>query len=111
MRVIICGGRDYALSDADRAWLDELRARLPITEVVNGGARGADRGGKEWAESRGLPVRDFPADWTKHRQAAGPIRNQQMADYAEACIAFAGGKGTADMLRKAEAKGLVIIRR
>ena len=47
---------------------------------------------------------EFPADWAKHGKAAGPIRNAEMLteflpDYI---VAFPGGKGTADMLRKAE---------
>ena len=111
MRAIICGGRDYVLTDADRAWLDELRNQLPITEVVCGCARGADTGGKEWALSRGVPVKDLPADWSGLGRKAGPIRNSAMAEYAGACIAFPGGRGTADMLAKAEAKGLVVVRR
>lgn len=111
MKTIIAGGRDYILTDADRAWLDGLKDSLPITEVVNGGAKGADMGGDQWARIRGLPLKRFPADWRRYKVSAGPRRNQQMADYAEACILFPGGKGTADMKAKAVAKGLRVIER
>lgn len=111
VRAIICGGRDYVMTDADRAWLDGLRESLPITEVVCGMGRGADQGGRRWAVARGMPVQEFHANWMLFAKGAGPIRNQQMADYADACIVFSGGRGTADMLRKAEARGLRIVRR
>ncbi len=45
MKTIICGGRDYVLTRGDAKWLDELRASLPITEVVSGGASGDARKG------------------------------------------------------------------
>jgi hypothetical protein len=50
----------------------------------------------------------FKADWDKHGKAAGPIRNQQMAQEADGLIAFWDGKsrGTKDMIQKALNYGL-----
>lgn len=105
MKVIIAGGRDYRLDLNDRLWLDGLRTILPITEVVEGGASGADRDARAWAIGRGIPYRTFKADWL-YGKGAGPARNRQMAEYAEACVLFPGGRGTASMRRIALAKGL-----
>jgi predicted Rossmann-fold nucleotide-binding protein len=106
MKCIIAGGRDYHLTDADRAFLDQLG----VTEVVCGGAPGADTGGAEWARTRGLPVRYFPADWNTYGRAAGPIRNRQMAEYCrEAVVLFPGGRGTASMRGIALELGLRVI--
>lgn len=102
-RTIIAGGRDYHLTKEDRAFLDTL----PICEVVSGGAPGADSGGEAWAALREVPVRRFPANWAKYGKAAGPMRNQEMADYAEAVVLFPGGAGTADMRRRAKSSGLI----
>jgi len=80
-----------------------------ITQVVTGKATGADTHGEAWARADGLvPVVEFPADWDTHGKAAGPIRNQQMADYADALLLAWDGKsaGSADMMHKAWAKGL-----
>lgn len=110
MRVIIAGGREYELSAEDLEVLDRLKTTLPISEVVCGMARGADLGGRDWALANGIPVREFPADWQGLGRKAGPIRNQAMADYAEALVAFPGGKGTADMVTKATARGLKVVR-
>lgn len=109
MKVIIAGGRDYELTDADRARLDRARSELPITEVVCGCARGADTGGEDWAKARGVPVARFPADWKKFGRSAGPRRNLQMAQYAEALIAFPGGSGTANMVQQATERGLKVL--
>lgn len=101
---IIAGGRYYRVTEEDEAWLDTL----PICEVVSGGASGADAGGEEWARKRGLPVKLFHADWRTHKMAAGPIRNRQMAQYAEALVLFPGGRGTASMQQEARKNGLKI---
>lgn len=107
MTTIIAGGRDYRLTEDDFQWLDTLG----ISEVITGGARGADTGGFNYAWSRGIPVRTVLADWKKHGRAAGPIRNACMAELAQQCVLFPGGKGTASMEREATRRGLRVIRR
>jgi len=105
MKLIIAGGRDYLFSDQDREFLNSLKG---ITEVVSGAAPGADAQGEEWAESKGIPVRRFPADWKAHGRGAGPIRNVQMAEYADAVALFPGGRGTDSMRREAKRRGLTV---
>jgi hypothetical protein len=48
------------------------------------------------------------ADWNTHGRAAGPIRNQRMLDEVkpELVVAFPGGRGTADMVRRAREAGV-----
>jgi len=104
MKTIIAGGRDYTLTDFDRARL----AGLDITEVICGCARGADTGGEQWAQERGIPVKRFPADWNRHGKAAGPIRNCEMVKAAEALVAFPGGRGTDHTVRAALERGLFV---
>lgn len=102
MKTVIAGGRGYALTKDDIMWLDTL----PISEVVSGGALGADIGGEQWARTKGISVKRFPADWATHGKAAGPIRNAQMAEYADAVVLFPGGRGTASMRSEAKKAGL-----
>lgn len=110
MRVLICGGREF--QDVTWLWsvMDELHAKTPISEVIAGGAPGADTLGAEWAQERGIPCRVFMADWDAHGRAAGPIRNQRMLDEGrpELVIAFPGGRGTADMVRRAREAGVTV---
>lgn len=108
MKVIIAGSRIISNS----LIIDEAieKADFQITEVVSGCARGVDTLGELWAIANGIPVRRFPADWTKYGKSAGFIRNQEMANYADALIAVWDGKsrGTADMINRAKKHGLEI---
>jgi hypothetical protein len=107
MKTIIAGGRDYQLNHDDVKFLSSLL----ITEVVSGGATGADRGGEAFAQAKGIPIKVFKADWDKHGRAAGPIRNREMAQYADAVVLFPGGKGTASMMKEATRAGIIIYER
>lgn len=110
MRVLVCGGRDYC--DASTLWgaLDTLRRQSPHDAmiVIQGGARGADQMAREWCESRKVPYENYPAEWERYGRAAGPTRNQQMLDKGnpDLVVAFPGGKGTADMIRRAKEAGV-----
>ena len=76
--------------------------------MVSGTARGVDSLGEAWAKHNNIPIKQFPADWTKHGKSAGYLRNQIMAEYAEACIVFWDGesKGAKHMFDIAVDKGL-----
>lgn len=102
MKTIIAGGRDYQLTNNDLLFLNTI----PITEVVSGCANGADKGGEHYAKSMSLPVKRFHAAWNAHGKAAGPIRNRQMAEYADAVVLFPGGRGTDSMFYEATRSGL-----
>lgn len=104
MKLIIAGGRDYKLTAGD--W--ERLGKIQISEIVSGCAAGADKGGEYYADQHGLPVSRFPADWDMHGKAAGPIRNRQMAEYADGVALFKGGRGTSSMRKEAERAGIEI---
>lgn len=107
-KVIIAGCRDFTDYALLCSFADEALAGTENVEIISGGARGADALGERYARERGRRLKVFPADWKKWGAAAGPIRNGQMADYADALIAFWDGRsaGTRDMIRKAEDRGL-----
>lgn len=122
MRVLVCGGRDYSETDVWN-WL-EYNAKdmiahalgdyssFPIDVLIHGGAKGADKGAEKWGKSEPkCRVIEFKANWNKHGKAAGPIRNQQMLDEGkpDVVIAFPGGKGTADMIKRARFSGVEVI--
>lgn len=116
MKVIIAGGRGFQGGAPAEAFLDAARQHLgylgPIEEVITGGATGADAMGKAWARTRGLPWREFPAQWDKYGKSAGPLRNAEMARHAAPgglLIAFPGGAGTASMVREAKRVGLRVL--
>ena len=90
MKVIVAGSRNLKCKDLIFKKLDEMKDM--IDEVVCGEAMGADSIGKEWAIKNRIAVKSFPAEWDKYDRLAGPIRNQDMGNYADYLIAFWDGE-------------------
>lgn len=108
MRTIIAGSRtvtDFAVVEW-AVWASGFEPSV----VLSGCARGVDSLGEEWARRKGVPVERYPADWEKLSRAAGVLRNQQMAEKADALIAIwdRKSKGTEDMIRRALSRGLAV---
>lgn len=110
MKIIVCGGRDYDDYNRVSQVLWELYESYKFTTVVQGGARGADMLGRRWALENGFPVVEYEARWHKFGNLAGPIRNQEMLDEsgAQVVVAFPGGAGTWDMIKRAKNKGVIL---
>lgn len=106
MKLIIAGSRDFQDEDI-YAELVQLRISdhpmVNAEEIVSGCARGADTAGEMYADFYGISVKKFPADWNTHGKSAGPIRNKQMAEYADALLIFmkpGGTKGSLNMIKQ-----------
>lgn len=98
MKVIIAGSRNI---DDYKLVVDTIQASgYSVTEVVSGCAVGPDRLGERWARANNIPVKEMPADWMKHGESAGPRRNRDMAEYADAAIIIWDGqsRGTRNMI-------------
>lgn len=111
-RVIIAGGRyfdDYELlKEKVDFYLLKKRAEGARIVIISGTANGADKLGERYASDRNYLVRRFPARWDTYGKSAGPIRNAEMANNADALIAFWDGKskGTNSMISLAKSKNL-----
>jgi len=104
VRVIVAGSRHFTDGQFVFEQIDNLN--LQIAEIVSGGAPGADLCGEMYAQERGIPIRRFPALWGLYGRSAGPIRNREMAEYADYLIAFtSGGPGTSNMIRTMKSLG------
>lgn len=116
MRILVCGSRKYSDARHLFAVLDRLEAeRGPIDTVIHGNAQGTDRLADTWARTKAPNVTGilgYQAEWKHDGKAAGPIRNQRMLDDGkpDLVVAFPGGKGTADMVARAERAGVEIVR-
>jgi len=94
MKLIVAGTRtfnDYGLLE------ERLNTFTGITEIVSGHAKGADALGERWAREHEIPCKYFIADWKTHGRAAGPIRNEAMAQYADAAVIFWDGHSLGSM--------------
>jgi hypothetical protein len=111
VKCIIAGSRTIYSYNAVARAMEKFQAEHgPVTEVVSGAARGVDAIGEGWARENKLPVKRFPADWQVHGRAAGPIRNKQMAEYADAAVILWDGesRGAKSMYGLASARGLQV---
>lgn len=122
MRVLVCGGRNYGAAHLGREVaeaqgarfaqvMDRLHAAKPISCVIEGGAAGADHLAMAWALERGVGHEQYLADWEAQGSFAGPARNAQMLAEGkpDLVIAFPGGRGTADMVKKARKAGVEVV--
>jgi hypothetical protein len=108
MKTIIAGSRQCTDSDHLLVALDKC-GWIPSV-VISGNARGVDRLGELWAEENKVPCIRYPANWEKYGSMAGPIRNEKMAEEADALIAIWDGKskGTKHMIGAAKRRGLKV---
>lgn len=132
MRVLVCGGRTYGRllnlgyppdirrqeqERVDREQrllfdtLDTMKVDKGISAIITGDAPGADRLAARWARRQMLTVHRFDAEWGALGISAGPRRNQRMLDEGkpDMVVAFAGGRGTADMVSRAKKAGVRVI--
>jgi hypothetical protein len=108
-RVLVCGDRRWS----DRDVVERELRHHGATEVIHGGAKGADTCADDVAYYKlNLPVRVFLPDWGVYGRAAGPIRNQLMLTEGMPDLVLAfhtnimKSKGTRDMVRRAEKAGI-----
>lgn len=108
MKVIIAGSRTINNYDLVSQAIKE--SGFEITEVVSGGAHGVDQSGERWGKLNSVPIKIFRAEWNKLGKFAGPTRNKQMAQYADALVLVWDGKsrGSKSMLDEATKRGLKI---
>ena len=101
---VIAGDRD-ATYDHTISVIESCPFKGKIAQAVSGKCRGADTNGEFWAYTNNISVIDKPANWNKHGKAAGPIRNAEMAELADAAIIVPRpdatyGNGSTDMMRR-----------
>lgn len=111
MKVLVCGGRKFDDAMTLGSWLGGIHKKAGISLIIQGGAPGADHMAAKFGEWIGVPVQTFKADWALGKKA-GPIRNERMLREGkpDLVVAFEGGAGTADMVSKATAAGVRVIK-
>lgn len=110
VRIIVCGGRDYADRDHVFRVLDKIHVLRGISEIIQGECpTGADRFAREWAVNMGQEPTRCPARWDLYGKRAGPLRNRHMLTLKpDGVVAFSGGRGTQDMISAAQEAGVPV---
>ena len=117
LRIIVTGGRkrdsedDYNRISDLLIDIGDFWSRSWGLVIIQGGCpTGIDALTRRFADEYDVALESYPADWAKYGRAAGPKRNQLMADAgADLCLAFPSlgrSAGTWDMVRRAVAAGI-----
>ena len=98
--VLITGGRKHSDYKTLQKALDPLLVH-PDLILIQGGAKGADRMAKDWADRAHVHCATVEALWGAFGPGAGSKRNSAMLLLKpDFCIAFPGGRGTHNMVTK-----------
>ncbi|MCX9024650.1 MAG: SLOG family protein [Candidatus Methanoperedens sp.] len=110
MKLVIAGSRHL---DVDQEliegalWAHKVSLVVPDDEIVAGGCpTGADRAAHDFAYSQGFKYKEFPADWKKYGNGAGPRRNAEMAVYGDALLLIWDGKSAGSANMRARMAGM-----
>ena len=125
MRVLVCGGRNYNDRPTLYATLNELYHKKPITCIIEGDAKGADKLAGRWAFDMNIKCEVYTPDWNNinvpdavvkynnygpYNAKAGHNRNLRMLveGKPDLVVAFPGGRGTANMIKQAKQHGIEV---
>lgn len=110
-RIAIIGSRHFNDYPLLKSLMD--RRKDSIQMVVSGGANGADSLGARWATENNILTKIFKPDWDLYGKRAGYLRNEQIIQNCDICVAFWDGesKGTKhsiDLCKKMDKPCLVV---
>jgi len=117
MKLLITGSRNYKNADTLSEMIDQLTMLIQIenimdctpTEILHGGATGADQLADNYAKKHGIKCTIIRPDYQRHHHKMAPLmRNTELVEKSEYTIALYGkGQdekgGTADTARKTKA--------
>ena len=84
MKIGIVGSRGFN----NYKLLCEVLSGLNATEIISGGAKGADLLGRMYAQDNKLPLTEFLPNWDLYGRSAGFIRNNDIIKNSDIVIAF-----------------------
>lgn len=90
MKLAVVGSRSFCDESKLEQALESYKGR--VTLVVSGGAKGADSLAESWASKNGIATKVFKPDWQKYGRGAGMVRNKEIIENCDECVAFWDGK-------------------
>ena len=120
MRILICGDRNYTNKKKIKDCLQQIIKEFKIDNswedhyVIHGCASGADSMGGIVGKELGFIILEFPAEWSKYGNGAGPIRNRQQLKEGKPDLVMAfhpninTSKGTKDMVYISKQAGVPV---
>lgn len=124
MRLAIIGSRDFVDYELFKKIIhmyfydcysteDDNVEYYAFSEIISGGAKGADSLARKFAKEFGIKLIEFLPDWDKHGKSAGFIRNEDIIKNCDMVLAFwmneSKGTGHSLSLAKKYKKNSLII--
>lgn len=99
MKVAVIGSRTF--NDYER--MKGILNLFPITTIVSGHAKGADKLGEKYADENNIPKEIYIPQWDLFGKKAGFMRNEDIIKNSDIVIAFwdSKSKGTRDSIGRA----------
>jgi hypothetical protein len=103
MKIAVVGSRGFNDWQLFKSVMQEYKP----TEIISGGARGADSMAALWAKENKIPLKEIRPDYARYGRAAPIRRNDLIVDAAELVVAFWDGKsrGTKHVIDYTEKTG------
>lgn len=107
----VVGSRTLDNYELVKMELDHFFKSWYVTDIVSGGAIGADSLAERYAKEHQIPLIVIKPDYTKHGKSAPFIRNTTIAEQCDIMVAFWDGvsKGTEDVVKKTVKLGKQVI--
>lgn len=113
MKYVIFGSRDFTDFNLLSTIIESTNSYKngDITEIISGGAGGADSLGSRFAREHNIPLVLMLAEWAIYGRGAGYLRNTKMAEHADKGICFWDGqsRGTKQMLLECKKRGIPVL--
>jgi len=102
-KVGVIGSRTFV----NYEFMKEILDSFSFSEIVSGGAKGADSLARRYAEEKNIPITEILPDWNQYGKSAGFKRNKLIINQSDAIIAFWNGesKGTKNSIDLAKRDG------
>jgi len=106
MKLAVIGSRGFE----DYSLLSQKLDEINPSEIISGGAKGADTLADRYANEHDIKLTEFKPDYKKYGRGAPHVRNRQIVDASEKVLAFWDGKsrGTLSTLKYAEKQSIEI---
>jgi len=86
VKLAVVGSRNFTDYEFLKKILNSYSEK--ITQIISGGAQGADNLAKQYAIKNGIAIKEFIPNWDVYGKSAGYIRNEKFIKAADELIAF-----------------------
>ena len=106
MKIAIVGSRKLSVSNEE---ISRNLSGITITAIISGGAKGVDQCAARFAREMGIPLIEIKPDYKRFGRKAPLIRNGEIAQAADLCLAFGETGGTSHAVSQFKKAGKKVI--